>query len=296
MLKGRLGLETTRIPHTDRFGLMWLEYGKVTVENGNLVFTTAGNEQLEAGAYELPCQQISNLLLGPGTTISHDALRILARQQTGLLAVGSGGVRLYAVSMPFGPDRSKLARQQVQLWSDETTRVDVARKMYEIRLGGKLPDYNRDINTLRGIEGNRMKKVYRELASQYGVSWSGRNYDRLNPENDNITNKAINHAATASYAAAQIAVASIGAIPQLGFIHENSSRAFALDIADMFRGTFTIPVAFRAAKKCQQRDDLKVEKETRSLAGKTLQKNDIIPQMIDRIKEILNVDDYSGNS
>jgi CRISPR-associated protein Cas1 len=296
MLKGRLGLETARVPHTDRHGLMWLERGRVAVEKGNLVFTTAGTDKLEAGAYDLPFQQISNLLLGPGTVISHDALRLLARHQTGVLAVGSKGVRLYAQSMPFGPDRSERARRHARLWNDEDKRIDVARMMYAIRLGGELPDYTRDINTLRGIEGQRVKRVYENLAQQYGVEWNGRRYDRHDPDSNDLINKAINHAVTAMYAAARIAVAVTGTIPQLGFIHESSGRAFALDIADLFRSSMALPVAFRATKRCRKRGSTDVESATRKLAGRTLRQDDIIPDMIDRIKEVLDVDDDSSDT
>jgi CRISP-associated protein Cas1 len=123
MFKGRLGLETTRVPHADRHGILWLERGRLTVEFGCLSFSTAGSPQLQAGSYEIPFQQISCVLLGPGTVISHDALRLLARQQTGLIAVGSGGTRIYAVSMPFGPDRAEMGRKQVVLWTDVNLKI-----------------------------------------------------------------------------------------------------------------------------------------------------------------------------
>lgn len=296
VLKGRLGLETARVPHADRHGLLWLERGRLAVEDGNLVFTTAGNDKLVAGAYEIPFQQISSLLLGPGTVISHDALRLLARQQTGVLAVGSKGIRLYASSMPFGPDRSALARKQATLWGNKKTRIDVVRKMYAYRFSDPLPDYARDIASLRGIEGKRIKKVYERLAQQYGVEWKGRKFDRNNPEQDDTINKAINHATTATYAAAQIAVAVTGTIPQLGFIHESSGRAFALDIADLFRSTVSLPIAFQAAKQISDGSGDNIESLTRKLAGKKFQKEKVIPNMIDQIKEMLDIDDDSNNS
>ena len=34
MLKGRLGLETARIPHADRHGLLWLSRGELCVVDG----------------------------------------------------------------------------------------------------------------------------------------------------------------------------------------------------------------------------------------------------------------------
>jgi CRISPR-associated protein Cas1 len=290
-LKGRLGLETARVPHADRHGLMWLERGRLAVEDGNLVFTTAGFDDLEAGAYDIPYQQISNILLGPGGVVSHDALRILARRDTGLLAVGSKGVRLYAVSMPFGPDRAERARHHATLWADEETRIDVAREMYRIRLGGELPAHQRDLNSLRGIEGRRVKKVYQNLADQHGVEWNGRRYDRDNPESNDTVNKAINHAVTALYASARIAVAVTGTVPELGFIHESSGHAFALDVADLFRSSVALPIAFRAAKKIERRPDRGIEGTTRRLAGRTLRDDDIIPDMIDHIKDLLDRDE-----
>ncbi len=291
MLLGRLGLETAQVPHTDRHGLLWLERGRLTVESGNLVFTTAGSPRLKAGAYDIAYQTVSNVLLGPGSTISHDALRLLARHDTGMLAVGSDGVRLYAVSMPFGPDRAERARRHALLWADETHRIDIARSMYALRLGEPLPEYARDLDSLRGIEGARMKAVYQNLAGRYGLAWHGRRYDRMAPERTNLINQAVNHAATAVYAAARVAVAVTGTIPQLGFIHETSGHAFALDIADLYRATITLPAAFEAVQTCRNNDD--IETRTRTLTGTKLHKEDVIATMIDRIKELL--DDDSGN-
>ena len=44
-LKGHLGLDTARVPQADRHGLLWPERGRVTVEDGTVVFTTAGNDE-----------------------------------------------------------------------------------------------------------------------------------------------------------------------------------------------------------------------------------------------------------
>ena len=90
-----------------------------------------------------------------------------------------------------------------------------------------------------------MRALYQTIAQQYGVEWKGRRYDRANPDAADLPNQAINHAATAVEAAASVAVTGVGALPQLGFIHEDSGVAFVLDIADLYRGEVTLPVAFR---------------------------------------------------
>lgn len=292
MLKGRLGLETARVPHSDRHGLIWLSRGNLTVEDGTLLFTTAGNGALTAGTYQIPFQGLSNVLLGPGSTVSHDAMRLLARHGTGAVFVGDKGVRHYA-SMPFGPDDSKLARKQAAAWSSEPHRISVARKMYMMRMGEVPPQT--DLNALRGIEGHRMKAIYRGLAQKYGIEWKGRKFDRNNPDADDLTNKTINHASAAVRAAAMVAVALTGTIPQLGFVHEASGNAFALDIADLFRASVMLPIAFQAVKKCEADPHLDVERTTRRLAGEVMWKEDLVPSMIDAIKEVLDVDDIDNH-
>ncbi len=108
--------------------------------------------------------------------------------------------------------------------------------MYALRLGEVLP--HRDLDTLRGIEGARVKRTYRLMAERYGIDWKGRHYDRSNPNVTDIPNQAINHAATAVQATAAIAVQAIAAIPQLGFILEDSGQSFVLDIAGLYRDSF----------------------------------------------------------
>ncbi len=190
MLSGRLGLETARVPHADRHGCIWLGRGNLVVEDGTLKFITAGSEHLAAGAYGIPFQTISTIVLEPGGTVSHDALRLMARHGTGLVVVGERGVRFYA-SMPFGQDDSALARAQVRAWADPEKRIAVARRMYAWRLGEDLP--STDIHALRGIEGARVKTVYQNLANQFGVPWAGRRYDRDDPEaTDEVNHIAVN--------------------------------------------------------------------------------------------------------
>jgi CRISPR-associated protein Cas1 len=284
MLKGRLGLEHARIPHADRHGLVYLERGTLTVEDGCLRFVAAGSDLLVAGDYRIPHQAISMVLLGPGGTVSHDALRLMARHGTALSAVGEDGVRLYTAH-PLLPDQSALARAQALAWADaKGARMAVARRMYAWRLGEVLP--HRDITVLRGIEGARMKESYRVTAERIGITWNGRHYDRANPNAADLPNQALNHASSAMEAAAAIAVAATATIPQLGFIHEDSGQSFVLDIADLFRDSITIPCAFKAALAAQRRGTDPIERLSRRGVGERLRRDSVIPAMIDRIKAL----------
>ena len=226
------------------------------------------------------------ILLGPGTSVSHDVLRLLAFHRTALVAVGDNGVRCYTAP-PLGPHDSILARKQATLWADEKGgRMLTARRMYFWRLGEMLPDT--DLDTLRGIEGARMKKTYQLIAQRFGVPWQGRRYNRSNPSASDDPNQAINHAATAVEAAAIIAVYATGAIPSLGFIHEDAGISFILDIADLYRDSVTLPIAFEACSKIRANPaEMTMDRMVRHLAAEKFRKEQLIPSMIDRIKELI---------
>ncbi len=293
LFAGRLGLAESRIPHTDRHGLIWLARGNLTVEDGTLNFCAAQSDDLAAGNYAIPYQGVSLILLGPGSTVSHDALRLLARHGTLLAAVGEGGVKFYTAP-PWGQGHSEVARAHARLWADEKARVDIARRMYAWRFGRILP--HKDIAVLRGIEGARVKETYRILADQYGIPWKGRRYDRHDPDATDIPNQAINHTVTFVEAAADVAIAAVGALPPLGFIHEDSSNAFTLDLTDLYRADITLPLAFTVARKAIDDPELRLERELRREAALWFRKHQLISKMIERVKELLGVDDDRSHS
>lgn len=286
MLSGRLGLESAHIPYKDRHGLMFIGKGQLFVENGTIKFITSGHRNLQSGEYDIPYQNITCLVVEPGCSVTHDVFRILANHGTGIIFTGDDCVRFYA-SMPHGADKSKLARTHCLLWANETERNRIIREMYAIRFGQELLP-SLDINTLRGIEGARVKESYKMIAAQYGIVWSGRNFDRQNPGANDDINQSINHVSVAVVACAQIATAAVSAIPQLGFIHEDSRYAFCLDIADLFREEITLPVAFQSVKQFRTHTNKDVlETIARKNTGTILSKRKIVSKMIDYIKSLL---------
>lgn len=287
MLKGRLGLDSAKVPYADRAGCLYLARGALAARDGTLAFLqgeATPADALDPGDYAIPLQGVSIILLGPGSTVSHDALRLLAHARTALAAVGEDGVRLYTAP-PMIPDRSGLARLQARIWADDDLRIMTARRMYALRLGEVLP--HADLNVLRGIEGARMKETYALHAQRIGIRWQGRRYDRADPMVADLPNQALNHAASAVEAAAAIAVCATATIPQLGFIHEDPGQSFVLDVADLYRDSVLIPCAFKAAKLIADRPSENVERTTRRLTGAALARQGIIPDMIERIKALI---------
>ncbi|MCB1885183.1 MAG: type I-E CRISPR-associated endonuclease Cas1 [Geminicoccaceae bacterium] len=277
MLKGRLGIEDPRIPQKSRNGLAYVERARVAVDNGGLVLAFDDREEV----LELPYQRLNALLLGPGCTVTHDAVRHCSAHGTCLAFVGVEGTRLYTAPPLFERD-SGLARQQARYWASERTRVMVAKRMYAKRFG-ETPRTN-DPDALRGMEAARIKESYRLLADRAGVAWEGRRYDRARPEATDDANAAINHAVTALEACAAIAVQATATLPPLGFLHEDSAKSWVLDLCDLYRTTVTVPVAFACVRG---RKPMSLERQVRRAMSDHIRDNRLVDTVIDDIKELL---------
>ena len=103
---------------------------------------------------------------------------------------------------------------------------------------------------------------------------------------------AINHAAPAVQAAASIAVAALSALPQLGFIHEDSDQSFVLDVADLYRESMTLRIAFHVAKRVGEGEDQPIDRLVRHTAAREFKRQRLIPKMIDDIKSLLGMESH----
>lgn len=68
------------MPHADRAGCLYLASGALTARDGTLAFLQGAATEADAlapGDYAIPLQGVSIILLGPGSTVSHDALRLI---------------------------------------------------------------------------------------------------------------------------------------------------------------------------------------------------------------------------
>lgn len=281
MLKGRLGLDKARIPHKSRHGLVYLEYCRVSIDNGSLTFIREGTGE----EYELPYQAVSAVLLG-GTSITQDAIRHLSAHGTAIMAVGTNGSRHYTAP-PIFERISECAHRQAVYFASERTRLMVALRMYEKRFGER-PRVS-SLDALRGMEAARIKRSYELTAARFGVEWHGRDYDRNAPDAADRANQAINHAVTALEAAVSIAVAATGTVPQLGFLHETAGIAWVLDLCDLYRTSVTVPLAFRCLKEIDEgrHSGRRLERVVRRAVADYIEQSSFVDTVIDDIKEIL---------
>jgi len=194
----------------------------------------------------LPAAFVGAVLLGPGTRITHQAIRLLADSGTSVCWVGEHGVRMYAAGL--GPSRGALlAERQAHLVSRPSERLQVARAMYAMRFPGE--DVSKaTMQQLRGREGVRIRRLYRQMAERFGVEWKGRKYKPGDAfaEGDDV-NRLLSAGHACLYGVCHAAVVGVGAIPSLGFVHTGGAMSFVLDIADLYKAQSAIPLAFRLA-------------------------------------------------
>src|SRR2546430_2945999 len=150
----------------ERVSLIFIEYGQIDVVDSAFVVIDKNGVRTH-----IPIGGIACIMLEPGTRVSRAAAALAARVGTLLVWVGEAGVRLYAAGQPGGA-RSDRLLYQAQLALDETLRLKVVRKMYELRFNEKPPG-RRGVDQLRGIEGARVKPMYKLMAQQYRVDWNG---------------------------------------------------------------------------------------------------------------------------
>ena len=229
-------------PASDRWTPLFLEHGRLEVDDSSVKFI-----QSDGTVMHLPVATISALLLGPGTTATHAAIAACASSNTPSCWVGSEGLRFYAhgISPTHTNENAKL---HADLYAHPQSRAAVARRMFLLR----FPDLDvstRTIQQLRGLEGERIRNLYREFGEKYGVSWKGRNYDVGNWQLADEINRAISAANAAFYGLCAAVVCSLGFLPQLGFIHATGNLPFVYDIADIYKPVTTLPAAFAAVRQ-----------------------------------------------
>lgn len=201
--------------------------------------TTADNETTRV---YIPTSALSCVLLGPGTSITQPALATFARHGTTVVCVGSGGVRCYSSTVPPALT-TRWLELQVQRWSDPVLRLDVARRMYTMRFKVPVPAAT-TLQQLRGLEGQRMKALYKLLAQQHRIGRFRRSYDLDSWDTQDPVNLALSSANTCLYGIVHAALTALGCSPALGYVHQGTQLAFVYDIADLYKAELTVPLAF----------------------------------------------------
>lgn len=268
----------------DRWSHIYLEMGRLDNDDDGLVF------EREESFMRIPTDQLSLIMLGPGSVITHAAVKSLAQNNCLLAWTGQDGIRLYAASIG-GTFSSRHMLHQAELVSDEKKRLEVAWRMYKFRFEEDIPPVV-SLESIRGMEGIRVRRAYTEAAIKYGIEWKGRSYDQNNWNRGDAVNRALSAANACLYGVCHAAILSAGYSAALGFIHKGRMLSFVYDIGDLYKTETTIPTAFRVAAQ----NPPELERAVRMECRKTFHEFRLMDRVLPDIVEVLGVSDDSGEN
>lgn len=253
-----------------RDSLSYLYVEKAVIERDqNAIVLIRGDERIA-----VPVSSLTVLMMGPGTSVTHAAIRVMS--DSGCLAVwcGEHAMRYYALGMGETRSAEQVTIQAIH-FADAEKHLQVARKMFSIRFPG-IPVEKLAIQQLRGLEGVRIREAYKLMAKKYGIPWKGRNYNPDLWDKADELNIALSTANVCLYSLCHAAIVTLGYSPALGFVHTGKQMSFVYDIADLYKVTTTIPVAFEAVSSPRTQD---IDKTVRLLCRQAFRKQELLKRI-----------------
>ncbi|MDO5750837.1 MAG: type I-E CRISPR-associated endonuclease Cas1e [Rothia sp. (in: high G+C Gram-positive bacteria)] len=270
---------------SERISYLYVEAAKIHRADNAITITD------QDGVTHVPAASLSALLLGPGTSITHQAMTVLGDCGTSAIWVGEEGVRYYAHG--HSPAKtSHLLSTQADKVSNARKRLSVARTMYEWRFPGEDVS-GLSMQQLRGREGARVRRVYRMWSQKTGVEWSKREFDPNNFEGGTAINQALSAAHACLYGIVHAAIVSLGCSPGLGFVHTGNTRSFVYDIADLYKADVSIPAAFETVAALEPGED--VGSKVRRAVRDRIREQKIMVRIVEDIKRLLDREEFDEN-
>jgi CRISPR-associated protein Cas1 len=255
----------------DSLSFLYVEHARVDRHENAIAFWDA------EGMTPVPVASLAVIMLGPGTSVTQAAVRVLAENNCLVIWCGEENVRFYALGTGGTRSAARLIHQ-ARMASDEQLRLQVVRRMYRMRFEEDLPE-EITIEELRGKEGSRVRTAYARTSAETGIQWSGRSYDRGNWRAADPVNRALSSANSCLYGLCHAAILSAGYSPALGFIHVGKQLSFVYDIADLYKVDLTIPVAFKIAAESPSDPERAVRLAMRDIFRETRLVERVIPDI-----------------
>lgn len=261
----------------DSWSYLYVEHCRIDQEAKAIAIHDA------SGTTPVPCAALTLLMLGPGTRITHAAIRTLAKNGCLVMWTGEGAVRFYALGM--GETRSaRNLLEQARRWADSAQRLAVVRRMYAVRFPEPLGD-GLSLQQIRGKEGIRVREAYARASRATGVPWKGRSYRREQWGSADPVNRALSVANSCLYGVCHAAIVSAGFSPTLGFVHTGKMLSFVYDIADLYKTEVTVPIAFR----CVAEGETRLESRVRHACRDAFRERRILDRIMPDIARVLGL-------
>lgn len=273
-----------------RANIYYLEHCRILLREGRVEYLTEGQY------FNIPSANTSCLLLGNGTSITNEAIRMLMSQNVIVGFAGGGGSPLVASSdwVVLSPEgqyrRPQYAQCWIQMWSNETQRIESARLFLRRRLEfaekswGRL-DCSRNIarpfvfaefvsenniqfsdirckertSELLSWEGCYVKALYQWSSNLSCITGFRRNHESANLIDDcGKANTFLNYGNYLCYGIATVALYALGIPYAFPLLHGTTRRgALVFDVADIIKDGIVVPLAFSAVKSKTSHQDFR---------------------------------------
>ena len=301
------------IPHSQRMidhTRLFIEHCKISVEDGRVIYLNHNDGATHALAY----RNTPFLLLGPGTSITQAAARLLASERVPFGFCGGQESPLFTSeeivwqlsSDEYGP--SEYMQQWAKLWFDEARRLAAAKHFFikrlqmsrrvwseEMHINPKkliTPDIETKLaacsttNEVLTLEARLTKATYAEFAKmrELGEFSRVRGIESTATKMD-LVNKLLDSGNYLAYGFAASALAGIGIPHGFPVMHGKTRRGgLVFDVADLVKDAIVLPEAFKLGSQGAGNRD------TKKVICDHAKNYDVITFMIDTIKECLSID------
>lgn len=221
----------------DRISFLHFDYAKIVQRTNGVVALQSDEEHGPIiSEVQLPVAGVALLSLGPGTSITNAALTSCARSGCVVQVTGGGGFPSHSTITPLSSD-SRWAIAQAMIFANQTEARKVAKEMYRKQFN--VEDFAGSIAQMRGIEGSLMRKVYAREARLAGVT----NWRRETKAEDQA-NIALNIGNSLLYGICASLCGALSLNPALGIIHRGNPKSLLFDLADLYKPSIMVPLAF----------------------------------------------------
>jgi CRISPR-associated protein Cas1 len=273
-----------RLLPSKRAHLYVLERSRVYTRDKRVEYIS--DEGKEPRAFNIPVANTSFILLGPGCSITNEAVRHLKQEGVCIGFCGGGGTPLLSADDPY-PDLMgaideyrppEYLHRWFELWRDEQRRLEAARTLLLARLeqiGRCWPSIDfgvmspqppsekaqhqfrakiasaKTTQELLGAEGNFAQKLYAAVREPLGFS----DFTRQPRSSTNLTdpNTLLDRGNYLAYGLASVVLWTLGIPSSLSVLHGKTRRGgLVFDLADVIKDALILPTAFANAARARK--------------------------------------------
>lgn len=280
-----------------REGITYLEHCRVMVDNERL--TLVRRKDAFDFHWSIPFASLAVLLLGPGTSLTQQAARLLASEGVLVGYTGGGGTPLHFAAQNEYREPG-YCQAWAKKWFDEAWRLKAAKYLQEqrtevieegwLRLFGKEIDVSGhlaryrdkmakigDIPQLLAAEGELTKRLYKELATQVLQG----EFQRQPQQKQDLANRFLDQGNYLAYGLAGLVLWALGIPHSFPLVHGKTRRGgLVFDLADVIKDGCIMPVAFICA--AQER----TESEFRQMALRQLKEEQALETLFEVMKTL----------